>query len=500
MRNVVAAMRREPDQNASSQRQDFAMIEALPIAVMTCNIETFEVNYANKKSFELLKSIQHVLKVDPNDIIGTCIDIFHKDPSMQRKMLADPKNLPHTAKIEVGEEVLELLIDALYDERGNYTQAMLTWSIETEKVRADREQKRLLQMIDNMPINVMTCDINRDFEITYANQTSLNTLKMVEEHLPIKVDTLVGSSIDVFHKHPEHQRKMLADPKNLPHTANIRVGPEILNLRVSAISGADGEYLGPMLTWSIITDQVNMAESVTGVVESMEKTSADMDTSAQEMLGLADEANSMSSSVSAAAEEMTAAVNEISQQMTEVAQMATTASDEAQKTDQQVASLAEAAHRIGQITDMIQSIADQTKLLALNATIEAARAGEAGKGFAVVASEVKSLSGQTAKATEEIKEQITEVQGVTEQAVSAITSIRDIIEKLNGVSAQVAAAVEEQGAATQEVTRSISGVADASQKTGESAREVRSIAENVNTYSSQLSKEIDSFLDNTGAS
>jgi len=202
---------------------DVKAIDALPVAVMSCNIETFLIDYANPRSVELLQSIAHVLNFNPAEIVGTCIDVFHKNPQHQRTMLADPANLPHEAQIEIGGETLSLRINALHDSYGRYTHALLTWNVITEKVRADRNSKRLIQMIDKMPINVMTCDL--DFNINYVNQTSLTTLKKVEEHLPIKVDELLGSSIDIFHKHPEHQQKMLRDPSNLPHTANIGLVP-----------------------------------------------------------------------------------------------------------------------------------------------------------------------------------------------------------------------------------------------------------------------------------
>ena len=138
---------------------------------------------------------------------------------------------------------------------------MLSWSVITDKVAKDKETKRLMQMIDNMPINVMTCD-TVDFKINYVNRTSIDTLTRIEQHLPIRAKDLLGQTVDIFHKKPTHQRQLLADPSRLPHTANIRVGPEVLNLKVSAIRDDDGSYLGPMLTWSIITENVSMAESV----------------------------------------------------------------------------------------------------------------------------------------------------------------------------------------------------------------------------------------------
>ena len=473
-----------------------AMVASLPVAVMTCDVETFVIDYANEKSIELLKGLEQHLPISAREIVGTCVDVFHKDPDHQRRMLGNPRNLPHSAQIMVGGEILELQIDPIYDASGAYKRAMLTWSVATEKVKADKESKRLLQMVDNMPINVMMCD-PETFQINYINKTSIDTLRGIQEHLPVKADDMLGTCIDVFHKNPAHQRAMLADPNNLPHNATIKVGPETLSLQVSAIRDTDGSYLGPMVSWAVITQNIRMAENVSGVVDQMASTAQEMDGSAKMMLDLANDANGMSSSVSSAAEEMTASINEISQQIGQAATISQTAVTQAEETNAQVASLADAATKIGQITDIIQSIADQTKLLALNATIEAARAGEAGKGFAVVASEVKSLSGQTAKATDEIKEQIDEIQGVTNSTVEAIRAIGEIIKNLDGISSQVAAAVEEQSAATAEVSRNINGVTEASMKTGTAAEQVRAIAEQVNKHSSTLNQEIEDFLDSS---
>ena len=125
----------------------------------------------------------------------------------------------------------------------------------TEARRREQEQSRLLHMIDDMPVAVMTVEPGT-LNINYVNETSRRTLGQIEHLLPIRVDELLGSSIDVFHKHPEHQRRLLADPANLPHRARIQLGPEVLDLQVSAVSSDDGTYLGPMLTWAIVTKEV----------------------------------------------------------------------------------------------------------------------------------------------------------------------------------------------------------------------------------------------------
>ncbi|PIR32797.1 MAG: chemotaxis protein [Alphaproteobacteria bacterium CG11_big_fil_rev_8_21_14_0_20_44_7] len=482
--------------NTGSTNWDFkALVENMPIAVMICNIKNFTIDYVNPKSVELLDAIRDVLKVKPENIVGTSIDVFHKNPQHQRNMLADDSHLPHSAIIEVGGQYLDLNISAIYDNKDKYTHAMLSWSIVTDKIEKDRETERLMEMLDNMPINVMTCEL-KDFKINYVNQTSLNTLKSVEQHLPIKVEQLLGSSIDVFHKAPEHQRRLLADPANLPHKANIKLGDQTLNLSVSAIKDSQGKYLGPMLTWAVITENIRMAENVTKVVEDMTETSQQADDSADNMLEIVNRTQELSSSVSAASEEMSVSIQEISQRITEVSKMSQESAEQAANTDKLVSTLEEAAKKIGNITEVIEEIADKTNLLALNATIEAARAGDAGKGFAVVAAEVKDLAKQTATATTEIQQQINNIQGVTGSVVQAIESIGKSITEFNEIATQIASAVEEQTATTSEVSQSISGVNDAAQQTGEAARNVKGVASKLSDISEMLSTEVNQFMEN----
>ena len=126
---------------------------------------------------------------------------------------------------------------------------------QTEARRKAQEQTRLLQMIDDMPVAVMTVEPDT-LNINYVNETSKRLVRSIEHLLPRKVDNLLGTSIDVFHQHPEHQRRILSDPANLPHKARIKLGPEVLDLQVSAVRAEDGSYIGPMLTWEIVTKEV----------------------------------------------------------------------------------------------------------------------------------------------------------------------------------------------------------------------------------------------------
>jgi methyl-accepting chemotaxis protein len=221
-----------------------------------------------------------------------------------------------------------------------------------------------------------------------------------------------------------------------------------------------------------------------------------------------EEASTNVQSVASATEEMASSVNEISRQVQESATIASQAVDQARKTNDRVGELAKAATRIGDVVELINTIAGQTNLLALNATIEAARAGEAGRGFAVVASEVKALAEQTAKATGEISAQISGIQAATQESVGSIKEIGDTIGRMSEIASTIASAVEEQGAATQEISRNVQQAAQGTMQvssnitdvqrgaseTGSASSQVLSAAQSLSSDSNRLKVEVSKFL------
>lgn len=461
-----------------------SMMENAPINVMSADLDG-KVNYVNPKSLETLKSIEKYLPVKPDQILGGSYDVFHKNPAHQRNLLANERNMPLKSVITVGPEKLDLLVTPMRDKAGKYIGPMVTWSVVTEQLRIQTEMARVQSMMENAPINVMMCDL--DFNISYVNPKSRETLKGLEKFLPVPVDKMIGTSIDVFHKNPDKQRRMLSDPRNLPHRAKIKVGPETLDLLVSPIFDNNKKYLGPMVTWDVITNKLQL-------IDSLEQTAQQLGAAAEELSAVASQmtknaTQTSEKSLSAAAnseevakgvqtvatntEEMAASIKEIAKSSSDAADISKDAMQKAKDTNQTINQLGEASQEIGNVIKVISSIAQQTNLLALNATIEAARAGDAGKGFAVVANEVKELAKQTAKATEEITNKIGAIQETSKGAVGAIGGIAKVIEQINGISMTIAAAVEEQTATTNEVSRVVQ---ESNQAVDGIAQTVKSVA------------------------
>lgn len=264
--------------------------------------------------------------------------------------------------------------------------------------------------------------------------------------------------------------------------------------------------------------QTNVREVVSGVAAAANEMNASATAMTHTSAGLGEQATSVAaateettvnvSTVAAAVEELSSSVREISRQVTQSAQIAHDAVEEAARTDGIVRGLASTASEIGEVLKFIQAIASQTNLLALNATIEAARAGEAGKGFAVVANEVKQLANQTAKATDDIRNQIDAIRSETGGAAEAIAEIAGTVRQMSEVAGSIAAAVEEQGAATHEIARniqqaaagnrevskSVNSVADASRETGSAAEQVLQASAELAKQATRLNGEIDTFL------
>lgn len=506
---------------AISQVTETDVLDALPNNIVVCDPKTAIITYANPASIKTLEALEDYIPIRASELVGSSIDVFHKNPEHQRQLIADPANLPHHAVISLGPEKLDLRVSAMLDKTGNYRRTILSWTrvTEREKFRADAE--RLKQMVDRMPINAMMCD-PETLEMTYMNEASRTTLEGLQQYLPVKVEDIVGQSIDVFHKNPEHQRRILRDPKNLPFRTKIALGPETLDLQISAIMGNNGEYLGPLATWSVVTNQVKVERTVSVSAEDVSRETAELADQATRMASTAEqnigasekvakasaEATDNVQAVAAATEELANSISQIAEQVSHATRISNKASERASQANTVGQELAHASAKISEVVKLINDIADQTNLLALNATIEAARAGEAGKGFAVVASEVKSLANQTAKATEDITSQVDAIQEQSGRMVSSIGEISEIIAEISGIADEISGSTTQQGAATQEISRSVdqaaartrdvsssmSEVQQASRDTASGARAVQMSADKLSAVAVELREEVANLL------
>jgi methyl-accepting chemotaxis protein len=442
----------------------------------------------------------------------------------------------------------------------------------SRRLTRDQEvQRRLSEMVQNTAVRLMFAD--PDLKITYMNPASEEGLRRLQHLLPYPVDEMIGKPIDIFHREPERQRRLLADPANLPHRTNLELGDEVLDLNVSALRDAKGRYMGPLLTWEVITDRVraeqrerDLQAEIVAKKEDLERkvnhlsevfTAASqgdlsrpvtidgtdemavLGSNATRMLGelraiigqiteaadqqndgarmIAESAASLSDgaqSQAASVEEMTAAVEQLVGSIDTISQSAVDSRVQAHKTTElaqagsravgdaieSMRTIRRSSEQIEEIIQVISEIASQTNLLALNAAIEAARAGEHGLGFAVVADEVRKLAERSSEAAKEITMLIHESTkrveagaSVSEKVGQSLEAIVAAVEATAAGIAAIAASTESQSANAAEVKMAIRSVSQTTESNAAASEEMAASAEQLGAQAEGLRELVKRF-------
>ena len=402
-----------------------SMMENAPVNVMFADKDTATIQYLNAASVNTLKGLEQYLPVKVDELEGVCIDIFHKDPAVQRRILADPANLPHRAQIEVGPETLELLVSPINDDRGEYMGGMVTWEVVTQKLKLERRMAQVSSMMENAPVNVMYVD-RESLSIEYVNPASRDTLRGLEQYLPIRVDDLEGQCIDIFHKDPSFQRRILGDPANLPHEAEIQVGPETLKLLVSAIYDNKGEYMGPMVTWSVITEKLRLEQEQKDSRLREQEQAEELRTKVGQLLGVVQAASQgdLTQTVPVSGEDP-------------IGQMGEGLAELLGDLRRSVGTIAEQAQSLSSASEELTSVSQQMASNAEETTAQAKVSAEASDRVSESVTTVASASEEMNASIKEIAVNAQEAAKVADSAVEVANTTNATVSKLGESSAEI---------------------------------------------------------------
>lgn len=350
----------------------------------------------------------------------------------------------------------------------------------------------LAAALDCVWANVFVADL--ELRLVWMNQRAKETLKAIAPDIQrmfnVGSDELLGGSIHRFHRDPARVEAILRDPKSFPHSATFQFGETVLRTQINGIRSPDGELHGFIVAWDDISETTVHARGIITDVGAMADRLAEVGTN---LASAAEESSSQAAVVAAGAEEFGASIKEISANTSEASTTANSAVEASRGAQEAMDRLGSSSLEVGQVVELITSIAEQTHLLALNATIEAARAGEAGAGFAVVAQEVRQLANQTAGATDQIRGQVESIQADASESAGAIRSMVEVIGSVDELQNSIAAAVEEQTVTTNEIADNISGVAQTATQTAAGATSMAGLVDELREQTERLQELFKAF-------
>lgn len=473
-----------------------ASLDNVSLNVMIADVD-HNICYMNKALIAFLSAAEAEMRKELpqfnlSTVIGSNIDIFHKNPAHQRSMLAHIKDV-HRSSISVGSLLFGLTVRPLQDEHGNRLGTLVEWE--------DAKQLDFAGQISAISRSQAVIEFKLDGTIITANENFLATLGYSLEEIQGKHHSMFADP--VYRDSAEYadfwarlnkgeffsDRFMRLGKNNKVVWIEASYNPIFdLNKRPFKVV----KYATDITARKLATEKV--AADVRSLISGLSSTATELQATAETLAAAAEETSRQSTAVATASEELSSSVNEISRQLAQSNKTVSLAVQETEASKQKAADLVGSAEAISSVTTVIAKIAEQTNLLALNATIEAARAGEAGKGFAVVATEVKSLANQTAKATGEIGDQVKGIQDASRSTSQGMDRVAASIAEISEISTSISGAVEEQSAATREVAQNISGVKQAADETGHSSSNLLAASQELARQAATLQKMITEFI------
>jgi len=600
--NITAAKTEQLNAEQISFRLQ-AALDSCQTNVMVAD-ENYNIVYMNNTMLEMMKANEADLRkelpaLDTKKLIGTCIDVFHKNPAYQRGILDRMTTIVRTT-IKIAGLSFDLVVTPVIDKNGKRTGTVVEWQDVTKSRALEETAFRVRSALDTCQTNIMVADEN--YNIIYMNETMMAMMRANEANLRkilpnFDTNKLIGTCIDVFHKNPAHQRGMLDRLTSILQT-DLELAGLNFHLVVSPIIDKKGKRLGTTVEWKDETAEkavereingvvqaavagdftkripaegkkgfmLNLATAMNGLCENVAKalddlirmfsglaegdltqritadyqgafatlktdantmaerigsTIGEIKASAREVTNASAEISTSTTDLSQRTEEQAASLEETSASMEQISATVKKNAENAQQANQSasgtrdvadrggqvvakaveaMAKIEESSRKISDIIGVIDEIARQTNLLALNAAVEAARAGEAGRGFAVVASEVRSLAQRSSQAAKDIKDLITNSNGQVKDGVdlvnkagTALTEIVESIKKVAGIVADIAAASAEQSTGIEQVNKALTQMDEVTQQNSALVEENAATAKTLEQQANAMNDRVGFF-------